>query len=83
MDALLAPGIGSKLLSQGKVLNDKRAVGLQYGSKRPDDQFENKLGRGPNLARHEIANNSGLYGFPRSTRVMRHLLGHWSPLRPQ
>ena len=33
LDALLAAGIGSELLSQGKVLNYKSAAGFQQGSK--------------------------------------------------
>jgi hypothetical protein len=65
VNALQAAVISSELLSRGKVLNYKSAAGFQQGSKRPDDQFENKLGHGPNLARYEIANNSERYGFPR------------------
>jgi hypothetical protein len=64
---LLAARIGSELLSQGKVLNYKSAAGFQQGSKRPDDQCEKKRNHGPNLARHEMANNLDQYAFPRIT----------------
>ena len=36
---------------------------------RPDEQFENKLSHGPNLARYEIANNFNQYGFPRTLAI--------------
>jgi len=33
VDALLAAGVGSELLSQGKVLDDKRVARFEQGAK--------------------------------------------------
>jgi hypothetical protein len=53
--------------SKRKVLDQETTAGFEQRPKRPDDQPEKKPDHGPKLARHEIANHSGRYGFSRIT----------------